>query len=144
MASKFTADYQGIGEMLRAPFMQDAMHERILKAKDLAEALAPVDAKSPHAGRYKASFFVTSGVREGKSSRAFGRLTNTAPEALAVEFGTENNPAHHTLVRSLDAIGGSNGSAVVARRDGQSKVRAARRRRNEKARARRAAKKANG
>lgn len=141
MAVKYQASYVGIGDMLCSEFMQVAMKTRIDRAKDLAVAIAPVYEAGPHPGRYKAAFSTSSGVRAGKSRRAYGRLTNSSPEALAVEFGTENNPARHILVRSLDAVGGSQGSSVVARHDGQSKVRQARRVRNEKARARRATKK---
>lgn len=141
MAIKYKASYSGIGQMLVSDFLQDEMHARILQAKELAENIAPVDESGPHPGRYKAAFVVEYGVRGGKEPRAYGRLTNVSPEALAVEFGTQNNPAHHVLVRSLDATGGTHGRATVARRDGKSKVRQARRVRNEKARARRAEKK---
>lgn len=142
MAIKYKANYAGIGEMLVSEFLQAEMHERILRAKELAEAIAPVYEAGSHPGRYKGAFVVEYGVRDGKEPRAYGRLRNVSPEALAVEFGTANNPAHHVLVRALDATGGTHGRSTVARRDGQSKVRQARRVRNAKARARRAAKRA--
>lgn len=98
MAARFRASYKGIGEMLCSGFMQAAMHERADAIRAVAEAIAPEDEASPHRGRYKASFGTTSGVRTGRKPRAYGRVYNTAPEALAVEYGTRNNVAHHTLM----------------------------------------------
>ena len=106
MAFKFKASYTGIGEMLRAPFMQAEMRARAEAIRDVAEAIAPVDESSPHPGRYKASFGVESGIRAGTKPRAYGRVYNTAPEALAVEYGTRNNYAHHTLMYAALAAGG--------------------------------------
>jgi len=115
MGATFKASYSGIGEMLRSPFMQGAMHHRAEAIAARAEAIAPVYEQGPHPGRYKASFRVSSGVRHAVTSRAYGRVTNVAPEALAVEFGTQNNPAHHTLVVALDAIGYIEGGASFAK-----------------------------
>lgn len=103
-AVHYKASYNGIGDMLRAEFMQAAMKVRAEAVADRARAIAPVDEDSPHRGRYRDSFEVSSGVAHRKTSRAYGRVTNVAPEALAVEFGTRNNPAHHTLVQALDGI----------------------------------------
>lgn len=104
MAADFKASYSGIGEMLRSEFMQGAMLHRAEVIAARAEAIAPIDEASPHRGRYAASFRATSGVKHAKTSRAYGRVSNTSPEALAVEFGTRNNPAHHTLIQALDGI----------------------------------------
>lgn len=106
MASNFKPDYAGIGEMLNADFMVEAMHERAERGKEYAEAVAPVYEQGPHPGRYKAAFEVSSGKRGGAShDRAYGRLENTSPEAVFVEFGTANNEAHHVLTRALDVMG---------------------------------------
>lgn len=126
--SKYTQSYRGVGEMLCMPEIQLEMLVRAHAVADFAEAIAPVDTGSGHPGRYKASFEVSSGVRKGKFSRAnalprgvsgpqgprtrestgraFGRVTNTAPEALFVEFGTVHNPKHRTLGRALLEAGG--------------------------------------
>jgi hypothetical protein len=102
----FHANYRGIGEMLCSDWMVDEMHRRAERAKVLAEIIAPVDPDSPHAGRYKASFHVESGVQHRKTSRAYDRLINDAPEAFFVEYGTKNNPAHHVMMKALDALRG--------------------------------------
>jgi hypothetical protein len=98
----FRVDYKGIGDMLTMAGMQADMHRRAEAVKAEAEATAPVY-PGPTGGRYKRSFAVSSGVRTGRSRRAFGRVTNDAPEAFFVEYGTRNNPRHRTLGRALDA-----------------------------------------
>jgi hypothetical protein len=104
MTAKFTGSYRGIGEMLCAEWMQADMHARADRVAAAAELDAPVGgAGDPHAGRYKASFNVESGVREGKTRRAFGRVVNDSPEAVYVEYGNKNIDAHHVLGRALDA-----------------------------------------
>lgn len=103
--STFNASYAGIGEMLRSAEMQAAMH-RIVAEKMLpfAQSIAPFDADDPDGQHYRDAFEVSSGVRHGKTSRAYGRLTNTDKAAVFVEFGTKNNPRHRTLGRALDAL----------------------------------------
>lgn len=98
MAAGYRADYSGIGDMLTAPFMVAEMRRRAEKVKARAEALAPVDD-----GEYKRSFDVSAGVREGRHRRAYGRVTNTAPHAFYVEFGTTDTPRFRVLGRALDA-----------------------------------------
>lgn len=99
----FRPDYGGIGAMLRSSEMQADMRRRAERVAAAAAESAPVYESGPHPGRYKRSFTVSSGVREGRSARAFGRVTNDAPEAFFVEYGTRNNPRHRTLGRALDA-----------------------------------------
>jgi hypothetical protein len=98
----FRVDYKGIGDMLCAPGMQGDMHRRAENVAAEGEATAPVY-PGPEGGEYKRRFTVSSGVRAGRSRRAFGRVTNDAPEAFFVEYGTRNNPRHRTLGRALDA-----------------------------------------
>lgn len=101
----YDADYKGIGEMLNAPWMVAEMVRRAEKGKAFAETIAPVDQTGPHPGRYKAAFRVEGKVGGGtRHNRAAGRLINDAPEAVFVEYGTANNPAHHVLLRSLDEM----------------------------------------
>jgi hypothetical protein len=100
----FRWDYKGGGEMLTMPGMQAEMRRRAENVQAAAEASAPVYRRGADAGRYKRSFTTTSGVRDrGRSRRAFGRVTNDAPEALYVEYGNRNTPRHRTLGRALDA-----------------------------------------
>ncbi|WP_329521160.1 HK97 gp10 family phage protein [Spirillospora sp. NBC_01491] len=99
--TRFRASFSGIGKMIRSPQMQAAMRSRAEKVAALAAATAPIDS-----GEYKSSFKVTSGARGGvRRDRAYGRVTNTAPHAVYVEFGTSKVPAHHTLRRALRAAG---------------------------------------
>ena len=97
-AQPFSLDYKAAGEhILCAPWMVAEMERLAKQAQARAEELAPVDEKSAHSGRYKASFHVTSGIRTGRRPRAYGELYNDAPEALFVEFGTKTNPRRRVL-----------------------------------------------
>lgn len=99
--TRVKAKYSGIGRMIRSPWMQAEMRRRAEKVKALAEATAPVET-----GQYKGSFAVSSGARGGfRKDRAYGRVTNDAPHAFLVEFGSSKVRAHHTLRRSLRAAG---------------------------------------
>ena len=100
--SRFDASFEGIGEMLCSPEMQAEMRRRAEKVKAAAEAAAPFDPHSKDGTHYKDSFSVDSGVREGKTRRAFGRATNDDPAAFYIEYGTSDTPRHRTLGRALD------------------------------------------
>lgn len=103
--ARYRGSYTGIGEMLVSPDMQAAMLKVARKIKDLAEATAPVGdpATDSHAGQYKASFRIESGVRRRRTSRAYGRVINDSPEAAVVEWGTTEQEAHHTILNALTA-----------------------------------------
>jgi HK97 gp10 family phage protein len=97
----FRASYRGIGQMIRAPWMQAEMRRRAEKVKATAEATAPVET-----GDYKNSFTLSSGARGGiRRDRAYGRVTNTSGHAVFVEYGTSAQPARHTLRNALRAAG---------------------------------------
>ena len=106
----FNPSYSGLGAFLRGEELQAEMRGRAEKIAAAAEAIAPVgDAAKgdKHPGEYKASFHVESGAGPSlRGVRAYGRVTNTAPHAAAVEFGNAHSPAQHVLGRSLDAAGG--------------------------------------
>lgn len=93
----YRSSYRGIGEMLCAPFMIAEMERRANAGKSYAESIAP-----EKTGEYKASFEVESGIRQGKTRRAFGRLKNTDPKAFYLEVGTEDTPKFRVLGKSLD------------------------------------------
>lgn len=99
-------DYAGFGALLQGPEMQAEMRKRAERIAAAAEAIAPVgDAAKgdKHPGQYKASFEVESGVTDSlRGRRAYGRVTNTAPHAAAVEFGNAHSPAQHVLGRAVD------------------------------------------
>lgn len=102
----FKANYEGIGEMLRSEGMQAAMRKRAERGLEYAVAISPVDETGDHPGRYKASFEVEGGIREGKTARAVGRLINSSPEAPYVEHGngTAKYQGDHVLRRALDVM----------------------------------------
>lgn len=106
--TKFTRSYVGIGEMLRADFMVADMAKRADAVAARAASSAPEGdpATDPHAGRYRESFGTEAGV---KGDRAYGRVTNTAPESLPVEYGLGGTPKYRTLGRSLGAAGDRGG-----------------------------------
>lgn len=109
MSATYRHNYKAFDSaVLCAPWMVANMLARAERVKAAAEASAPVsdDADNPHRGRYKASFSASGGVRTSPTRRAYGRVTNDAPEAPFVEFGTKNNPRHRTLGKALDAAGG--------------------------------------
>lgn len=91
-------------EVLSAPFMQQHMHSIVETAQVIAESLAPVgDPKTDrHAGRYKDSFGIESGIRDSNGPRAIGTLFNTSPEAVFVEHGTHQQEAQHVLLKAMN------------------------------------------
>jgi len=102
MAS-YNADYHGIGEMLCSPEMQADMKARAEKVKARAEAIAPFDPKAKDGTHYRDAFSVESGVQEGKTRRAFGRVLNDDSAAFYIEHGTRDTPKHRVLGKALDA-----------------------------------------
>lgn len=104
MASYYEHNYDAFGqECLRAPFMRSAMRARAAAVMATAQSIAPVDT-----GEYVSSFEVSDGITAygGKGTRAYGRVTNTAPYALALEFGHGKAPRYRVLGRALFAAGG--------------------------------------
>lgn len=99
----YRPSYSGIGELLRAEFLQAEMARRAQKVKAAAEATAP---DAPPLGEgYKYSFRVMWGVKTSAKGtrRAFGRVVNDSEHAIDVEYGGQNTPAHRTLGRALRA-----------------------------------------
>jgi hypothetical protein len=103
--TRYDASYEGIGELLRADFIQAEMRRRAEKVMALAEATAPD--YTPYGVGYKYEFEVTSGIKTSKAGtkRAYGRVTNHSDHAIWVEYGGQNTPAHRTLGRALRAAG---------------------------------------
>jgi hypothetical protein len=104
MTANFIPDHTGVGEMLRSQMMQDAMRLVAEGIKVRAEAIAPVDEKSPHPGRYRASFHVRVHNRGGATNdRAEAIVYNDAPESIYVEFGHWGREPEHILTRAAFA-----------------------------------------
>lgn len=101
----FNPSYRGLGLVLISPEMQAAMLAKAKKAKDYAEAISPVGPPDdPHRDEYKASWETESGVQRRTTSRAYGRLTNTADYAVDVEFGNSHQDGQYVVTRSIDAM----------------------------------------
>ncbi len=103
MAVSYQESPAGIAEMLRAPWLVEALRKVAEKGKERAEAITPVDT-----GRMKASWVVTGGVVDGK---ARARLANTArnpqtgfPYPLALERGTRYIVRRRILGRAIDSM----------------------------------------
>lgn len=110
MTASYNPSHFGVGEMLRADFMQDAMRVVADEIKARAIALAPVgeEAHDDHAGRYKSSFHTRSHIsytapgRYG-GGRAEAVVYNNAPEALYVEYGHFGREPYRVLGRAAFA-----------------------------------------
>jgi hypothetical protein len=100
--SAYHHNYRAFGKLvLQSPAMVAEMRKRAERIKERAEATAP-DAP-PYGEGYKYRFSVSSGIRKGKTTRAYGRVTNDDPAARFIEFGTEDTPRHRTLGKAMDA-----------------------------------------
>lgn len=91
--------------MLCSPGMVSQMRRRAERVKAVAEVDAPFDATDRDGNHYRDGFSVDSGIREGRTRRAYATVVNDNEAAFYVEYGTKHNPAHHTLTRALDAAG---------------------------------------
>ncbi len=105
-------NYKGIGEMIRDRSMWRGTEPVAKKMKLIAEALAPESKRKGHTGEYKRSFEVVNGIRVTPHPRAFSRLQNTSPHALAVEYGTvatrkRGKQPHRTLRKAARALKGA-------------------------------------
>lgn len=104
MTARFNPDHIGVGRMLRAPFMQEAMTRRAEGIRARAVVLAPVGRerdKDSTPGRYKASFHIRSHSRGGATKdRAEAIVYNDAPEAIFVEFGHRGREPYGVLKRA--------------------------------------------
>lgn len=109
MTSTYHHDYAAFDRLvLCADFMVAEMLARGEKVLARAELTAPFDIQDEDGTHYRDCFVLTGGIREGKTRRAYARVSNTdMPTALFVEFGTANNPKHRTLGNALDGAGGS-------------------------------------
>ncbi|HEY5201194.1 MAG TPA: HK97 gp10 family phage protein [Acidothermaceae bacterium] len=103
---KFTPSYSGIGELLRADFIEADMVERAFKVLARAEATAPYDVKDRDGSHYRDDFTVESTSHGGyRGDRAEASVVNGNSVALMVEFGNKNTPKHRTLGKALDSAG---------------------------------------
>lgn len=109
--ARFRLNHRGVGELLRSPMIEAEMLRRARRIASVAEGLSPVGdaARDPHPGLYKGSWRVTSTRRGGRRrDRAVAVVWNSAPYARWVEYGTEERPGRHVLLRAA-MEGGADG-----------------------------------
>lgn len=108
MPAKFKMSRKGVGQLLRSRMIEADMLYRAEKIEAVAEASSPVGGPGdPHPGMYKASWKVTSTSRGGaRRNRATATVSNTAPHAAWVEYGTERYAGRHVLLLAAQAGGG--------------------------------------
>jgi hypothetical protein len=96
--SYYEHKYRPFGnEVLRASWMKAQMEARANAIMLTARRISPIET-----GEYIESFEVDSGVRQtGRTRRAYGRVTNTAPHALAVEMGFGRTPKYRVLGKAM-------------------------------------------
>ena len=103
--SYYEHNYKAFGnEVLRAPWMKAQMHARAYAIMLTARRISPIES-----GDYIESFEVTDGIRPAgkrQTRRAYGRVTNTAPHAMAVEFGFGRTPRYRVLGKAMSIIPG--------------------------------------
>lgn len=108
--SRWDWHYRDFGALLCGPEMLALMDVTVQKLKAAAEAIAPIgdSHEDDHPGLYRSSFETETGVASNglPGKRAYGRLTNTAPYAAAVEWGNRRAPAQHVMARALDHVRG--------------------------------------
>ncbi|MGZ4588677.1 MAG: hypothetical protein ACXVX9_12850 [Mycobacteriaceae bacterium] len=103
--SRFDADYEGIGELLRSEMIGNALYTRGEAVRGTAEATAPFDAKSKT--HFRDAFHTAEPkVRDG-GDRMVVTVYNDDDAAVDIELGTSYSPAHRTLTKALDAAGNS-------------------------------------
>lgn len=106
MANGFNASYDGIGEMLKADFMVEAMLGKAERVRAAAEGIARAEdiydpAGNPH---YIDQFTVTASRSGGKDhDRAVAYVGNTSEHAFFIEWGNSNIAKHRVLGRALQA-----------------------------------------
>lgn len=117
MTTQYRHDYVAFDEhVLCAPFMVEEMLARGEKVLARAVENAPYDIEDKDGTHYRDSFTLTGGIREGKTRRAYARVSNhDMPTALLVEFGAWNVPRYRILGNALDgAIGSIHGRTFRA------------------------------
>ncbi len=125
----FELDRGGIRKIARDAPLRLAVREVATKAKAHAESIAP-HRTGAYASRFEINFtrVTVRGLR-----RIGARLVNTDPAAAKIEWGTSKTPAHLTLTKTLQWLGGRPAAFVhiggPERRGGPDSASAAARRR---------------
>jgi HK97 gp10 family phage protein len=84
----------GIEALQRSPMVVQALAAKAQRIRRAAQFISPVDT-----GRYRASWRVRVGIRDG---RAWAQVRNDAPYAVYLEFGTRYMRRQRVLGRAID------------------------------------------
>jgi hypothetical protein len=118
---EFRENRAGIEEMLRAPYMVEAMKHRAELARIRAEQIAPVQTGAyafglpGRPGSSGGGFHVDAGIRAGRAYARLWNLTKAPPSAnfpegyaysWALEFGNKRMKKQRILGRAIDAMSG--------------------------------------
>jgi hypothetical protein len=99
----YNPDHEGMRQFLNSDMMLLLVTSVADQIRARAMASAPVGdpREDEHPGRYAASFHVSSHIHGGATGdRAEAIVSNTAPEAVWVEFGHRGREPYHTLKRA--------------------------------------------
>lgn len=94
--ARFDYNPAGLQRVLASQRLLRVLRARATAGMRYARRLAPV-----RTGRYRASFRVVSGTRNGV---VYARLLNSAPYAVYLEFGTRYMRRQRVLGRAMDAM----------------------------------------
>lgn len=107
--STYKGNFRGIGLMLQRPGMRKVVVQKAAEMLPVAQRLSPVGTppNDKHPGQYRSSFRIEYGEkpvewRGVKRVRPYGRLVNTAPYAMDVEFGNKRYAGHAPLRKTMD------------------------------------------
>lgn len=100
----FRPDRHAIGQILVSEEIRAVLDAKAEQAKGIAETIAPYDPADLDGQHYRDYFYTSSGTQMRKTTRAFAALENDHPAAVPIEFGTKDTPAHHTLLRAVEAM----------------------------------------
>lgn len=116
--STYRAFFTATGNMLRQPWMLQAVLPVAHEALVIAQVLSPTGHpdEDRHPGLYRASFRVRYTVKNipyrGKPARrVIAQLVNTANHAGIVEYGNGKTQRYAVLAQTLDAMKGLHGDA---------------------------------
>lgn len=102
MTASYRPDRRGMAQLLNSDGMLAVMEQIGLQIMHRAEDIAPVGGPAdPHSGRYRESFKLEVHKHGGAThDRAEAVVSNTAPEALFVEYGSYGPEPYHVLFRA--------------------------------------------
>ncbi|WP_367129927.1 MULTISPECIES: HK97 gp10 family phage protein [Streptomyces] len=100
MPPKVKIKRSGLRQLLNSPMLSAYLLQTADQIKAVAEATAPVGV-----GQYASSFSTETRRRMGAAKDRTGAVViNGSPHARFVEYGGQNTPARHTLMRAATSV----------------------------------------